>query len=286
MNSLETKALHRNVKSVRGILLHIVLSALAFLWIYPFLWMISASFKSQDEFFTKGLSLIPSSLQVSNFVRAWDAGHFDRYFLNSIVITVAVIFIVLSITSTCGYALGRYAFAGKQFIITVLAASIFVPLEFSIIPVFELIKHLGLMNSLAGIILAESGGGHLVFVLLFAGFFRQVPKELEEAAIMDGCGFLRTFFHIMLPLSKPIVGSAVIMQFIWTWNSFLLPLVLTLSNPNLRTLAVGLYALRGENIVDWTGIAAGGTIALVPIILVFLLLQRYFVDGMAGAIKG
>jgi ABC-type glycerol-3-phosphate transport system permease component len=145
---------------------------------------------------------------------------------------------------------------------------------------------MGLMNSLGGVILAEAGGGHIVFVLLFAGFFRQIPKELEEAAIMDGCGFIRTFVNIMLPLAKPIAGSAVIMQFIWTWNSFLLPLVLTLSNPNLRPLAVGLYALRGENIVDWTGIAAGGTIALVPIIVIFLLLQRYFIDGMAGAVKG
>jgi ABC-type glycerol-3-phosphate transport system permease component len=90
----------------------------------------------------------------------------------------------------------------------------------------------------------------------------------------------------MLPLAKPIVGSAVIMQFIWTWNSFLLPLVLTLSKPGLRPLAVGLYALRGENIVDWTGIAAGGTIAIVPIIIIFLFLQRYFVDGIAGAVKG
>lgn len=286
MSTIRAKSIGGSAKSVPGMLLHLLLIAIAFVWIYPFLWMISASFKSQDEFFSKGLSLIPSSLDFSNFVRAWDAGHFDRYFLNSIVITTAVIVIVLFITSTCGYALGRYAFRGKQLVVTVLAASIFVPLEFSIIPIFELIKHLGLMNSLGGIILAESGGGHIVFVLLFAGFFRQVPKELEEAAIMDGCGFLRTFVHIMLPLSKPIVGSAVIMQFIWTWNSFLLPLALTLSNPNLRTLAVGLYALRGENIVDWTGIAAGGTIALVPIIVVFLLLQRYFIDGMAGAVKG
>jgi len=113
-----------------------------------------------------------------------------------------------------------------------------------------------------------------------------VPKELEEASIMDGCNFLQTFIHIILPLSKPIIVSVIIMQFVWTWNSFLLPLVLTLSTPDLRTLAVGLYALRGENIVDWTGIAAGGTIALAPIIIIFLFLQRYFIDGIAGAVKG
>src|SRR5690606_26526986 len=155
---------------------------------------------------------------------------------------------------------------GKKLFIAVLGASMFVPLEFSIIPIFQLIKDLGLMNSLIGVILAESGGGHVLFVLLFASFFRQVPKELEEASIIDGCNFFQTFYRVILPLSKPIVGSVIIMQFIWTWNSFLLPLVLTLSNPSLRTLAVGLYSLQGENVVDWTGIAAGGTIALVPII--------------------
>src|SRR5699024_10076369 len=117
-------------------------------------------------------------------------------------------------------------------------------------PIFELIKNMGMMNSLSGIILAESGGGHVLFVLLFASFFSQVPKELEEASIMDGCNFFQTFYRVILPLSKPIVGTVIIMQFIWTWNSFLLPLVLTLSNPSIRTLAVGLYSLQGENIVD------------------------------------
>lgn len=274
------------IRAVRNTFIHAALLLFSFVWIYPFIWMISASFKDQNEFFNKGLSLIPSSLNIANFERAWNIGNFERYFINSVVITSAVIVIVLFITATCGYALGRYSFKGKVTVLAILGVSIFVPLEFSIIPIFQLIKDLGLMNSLLGIILAESGGGHVLFVLLFASFFRQMPKEMEEAAIMDGCGFIRTFVYVALPLAKPIIGSVVIMQFIWTWNSFLLPLVLTLSSPDLRPLAVGLYAMRGENIVDWTGIAAGGTIALVPIIVIFLAFQRYFVDGMAGAVKG
>ncbi|WP_307847697.1 carbohydrate ABC transporter permease [Metabacillus bambusae] len=274
------------MNKVGKIVTHTTLVAVLFVWIYPFLWMVSAAFKSDSEFFTKGLSLIPSTFDMSNFTRAWDAGNFDRYFINSVIITVAVIAIVLFITATCGYALGRYSFPGKKLFMAVLGASIFFPLEFSIIPIFQLIKEMGLMNSLLGIILAESGGGHVLFVLLFASFFRAVPKELEEASIIDGCNFFQTFIHVIMPLSKPIIGSVIIMQFVWTWNSFLLPLVLTLSTPELRTLAVGLYTLRGENIVDWTGIAAGGTIALVPIIIIFLFLQRYFVDGIAGAVKG
>jgi raffinose/stachyose/melibiose transport system permease protein len=182
--------------------------------------------------------------------------------------------------------MGRKSFRGKNVVFVLLVASMFVPMEFAIIPIFDLIKQLGLMNSLLGVILAEAGGNHIIFILLFATFFRQIPNELEEASIMDGSGFFRTFAQIMLPLSKPVVGSIMIMQFIWSWNSFMLPLILTLSKPDLRPLAVGLYALQGENVVDWTGIAAGGTIAILPIVVIFLLLQRFFVDGVAGAVKG
>lgn len=248
--------------------------------------MVSASFKTDTEFFSNGLRLIPASFRLDNIKRAWNVANFEQYFMNSAIVTAAVILIVVVITATCGYALGRYSFPGKKIFIAILGASMFIPLEFSMIPIFKLIKEMGLLDSLLGLILAESGGGHVLFVLLFASFFRQIPKELEEASIIDGCNFLQTFWHVGLPLAKPIIGSVVIMQFVWTWNSFLLPLVLTLSSPENRTLAVGLYSLQGEHVVDWTGIAAGGSIALVPIIVIFILLQRYFVDGMAGAVKG
>jgi ABC-type glycerol-3-phosphate transport system permease component len=274
------------MKIFRLSMFHVVMTAFCLVWIYPFLWMVSASFKTQSEFFANGLKLIPNSFQMGNLIRAWNEANFERYFLNSVVISISTILIVLIATATCGYVLGRYTFRGKKLLLGVLVASMFVPMEFAIIPIYDLIKHLGLMNNLLGVILAEAGGAHIIFILLFSTFFSQIPKELEEASIMDGCGFLRTFLTIMLPLSKPIVGSVTIMQFIWSWNSFMIPLILTLSSPNLRPLAVGLYALRGENVVDWTGIAAGGTIAILPIIVIFLFLQRYFVDGIAGAVKG
>ena len=102
---------------------------------------------------------------------------------------------------------------------------------------------------------------------------------------MDGCGFFQTYVRIMFPLAKPVITTVVIMQFIWTWNSFLLPLVLTLSKPELRTLAVGMYALQGEHVVDWTGIAAGATISVLPVIIIFIIMQKHFVNGIAGAVK-
>lgn len=266
-------------------LLYGLLAVLAFLWIYPFLWMVSAAFKTQNEFFASGLNLIPHSLRPDNFVRAWNHANFGVYFKNSIVVTGSVVLIVLFTTSLAGYVMGRYSFAGKGLIMKIFMASITIPLVFTIIPVYELLKEIGLSQNLLGLILAESGGGHVIFLLLFSGFYASIPNEMEEAATIDGASFAAAFWRIMFPLAKPIMVTVVIMQFIWTWNSFLLPLVITLNNPSLRTLAVGLYALRGENVVDWTGIAAGATIAIVPVICVFVALQRYFVDGIAGAVK-
>lgn len=275
----------RNRCSIGRLLLYGILTVVAFFWIYPFLWMLSASFKTQNEFFASSVSLFPKSVTVENLVRAWNNANFGVYFKNSVLVTVLVVLIVLFTTALAGYVMGRYNFAGKKVVLSILMASITIPLVFTIIPVYELLKGMGLSKNLLGLILAESGGGHVIFLMLFSGFFASIPKEMEEASLIDGCSFPQLFIHIMFPLSKPIMVTVVIMQFIWTWNSFLLPLTLTLNNPNIRTLAVGLYALRGENVVDWTGIAAGASIAVVPVIIIFIACQKYFVDGIAGAVK-
>lgn len=273
------------MKKVGKSIIYILLAVVAFVWVYPFIWMITASLKTQDEFFASGLSLIPKSLNFENYVRAWNNANFGVYFKNSIIVTVSVVVIVLLATSAAGYVMGRYAFVGKKLIMGIFMASITIPLVFTVIPIYELLKEMGLESNLLGLILAEAGGGHVIFLMLFSSFYGSLPKELEEAATIDGSGFMKTYTSIMFPLAKPIMATVVIMQFIWTWNSFLLPLIVTLSKPELRTLAVGLYALRGENVVDWTGIAAGACIAVLPIIIIFICLQKYFVDGVAGAVK-
>ncbi|SCP97517.1 carbohydrate ABC transporter permease [Anaerobium acetethylicum] len=271
--------------SVGKIVIYLVLAVIAFIWVYPFLWMVSASFKTQSEFFGSGLNLIPQAFHFDNFIRAWNNANFGVYFKNTIIVTISVVAIVLMSTSLAGYVIGRYAFIGKKVILGIFMASITIPLVFTVIPVYELLKELGLEQSLIGLILAESGGGHVIFLMLFSSFYASIPNEMEEAATIDGCGFFQTYAKIMFPLAKPIMVTVVTMQSIWTWNSFLLPLIVTLNNPEIRTLAVGLYALRGENVVDWTGIAAGACIAIVPIVILFVSLQKYFVDGIAGAVK-
>ncbi len=266
-------------------IIYVLLTILAFIFIYPFLWMLSASFKTQDEFFADGLSLIPKHLSFDNFIRAWNSANFSVYFKNSLIVTVSVVLIVLFATSLAGYVIGRYSFFGKKFLMAVFISSTTIPLVFTIIPIYELLKSIGLSQSIVGLILAEAGGGHVIFLMLFASYYAGLPRELEEAAVIDGCNFIQIYSRIMFPLAKPIMVTVVIMQFIWTWNSFLLPLTITLNNPELRTLSVGLYALRGENVVDWTGIAAGASISILPVIMIFIVLQRYFVEGISGAVK-
>lgn len=276
---------HRPRTMIRLTVVSVVLFAVCIVWIYPFIWMISASIKSNTEIFA-GLGLFPEVIHLDNYVRAWTEGQIGQYFFNTVFITVLSIIISVTATAMIGYALGRHKFAGRKVAIGVLAATVFLPEGYTIIPIFDLINKMHLSGSLWGITLAEAGGAHVVLTLLFAGYFAQLPAELEESARIDGAGFWRIFAQVYLPLAKPVIATGVILQFMHAWNSFLLPLVLTLARPNLRTLAVGIFNFQGEYNTDWGALTAASTIALVPIIIVFLCLQRYFVESIAGAMKG
>lgn len=276
----------RASKTFGQTVLQLVLITCTFLWSYPFFWMISSAFKSQGEMFLGGLRLIPQEPTLANFTRAWESAKFYLYFFNTVFVTVAVILVVLLVSSLAGYALGRGSMPGKKIILAALVVAMFLPKGFTIIPLFELIVKLGFNNSLMGVVLAEAGPSNVVSILLFMGYFASIPKEVEESAVMDGASQPRIFWSVMLPLTKPIIATVSIFTFIAAWNAFLVPLIFTLGKPDLRTLGVGMYNFFGTNTVDWTGIAAGACMSLIPIIIVFLYLQKYFIEGVAGAIKG
>ena len=263
----------------------VVLTILCLVWVYPFLWLVSASFKDPLEIFAKGLSLVPSAMRWDNYVRAWSTAGFSSYMLNTVLVTVGTVVLVIFHTSLTGYVLARYQFIGRRIVIGVLVATFIVPAGFAIIPIVDLTKSLGLLNSRWGIILALAGSGNAAAILLYAGFFSQLPKELEEAAIIDGAGFLTVFARIMLPLAGPVTATVAVLTFLGAWNSFLVPLVLTFGAPGQRTLAVGMLAFVGTNETDWPGMAAAATLSLVPVVVFFFFVQRFFVEGVAGAIK-
>lgn len=262
-----------------------ILVVVGFVWIYPFLWTISAAFKSQSGMFESGASLIPDQLNFDNFVRAWVNAGFSQFFFNTVLYAVVSTAIELAKAALCGYVLARYDFPGRTLLHRMIVATLFIPVASIIIPQFVLVEQLGLLNTRAGVILAMSGSAGALYVLLFLGFFASVPADLFDAAKMDGAGFLRTFW-VVLPLAKPVIAVVIIFQFVSNWNEFNIPLVFTLGQPELQNLAVGMLSFKGEHSFDWTGFAAGMTISFAPMLLVFLLFQSYFVRGLAGAIKG
>ncbi|MEO3794709.1 carbohydrate ABC transporter permease [Nonomuraea sp. B10E15] len=263
----------------------VLLLVLGGLWIYPFAWLVSASLKSSPEIFGRGLALLPEEPVWENYARAWNEVGFATYFVNTLVITAGTVLLVVVRSALAGYVLGRYDFVGKKLLIGVFLVTFFLPEGYTIIPITQLTDQLGLLNTHAGVILGLGAGGQIASTLLYAGFFRRMPKELEETARLDGAGHFTIFFRVMLPLAWPITATVVILTFLFAWNVYLLPLVFTLSEPGLRTLAVGMTVFVGERGTDWSGMAAAAVISLIPVIAVFVVLQRKFVDSIAGAVK-
>lgn len=263
----------------------IALTIVCLVWIYPFIWVLAASLKDQMEVFTSGLNLWPKKFVWQNYGRAWTSAHFDTYMLNTIIVTMATTALVIIRCAMAGYVLARYRFIGHRIVLGILVGTLFVPVGYTIIPVVEVTRQLGLLNTQAGMIIALAGGGQVASVLLYMGYFRGIPTEIEEAAKLDGAGFLRTFVQVMLPLSGPVTATVLVLTVLDTWNAFFLPLVFSFSRPELRTLSVGMQAFVGQSSTDWSGMAAAATMSILPILLLFLFLQRYFFDGIAGAVK-
>ena len=271
---------------VRRVVTHAALLAVGLLWVYPFLWALGSSLKSQTGFIDEGLSVIPRELDWLNYVNAWEGASFGTYFVNTVTITVSVVVLTLLLTSMAGYALARTSFPGKRVLLGVIVVTFFLPRGYTIVPVYDVVQHLGLLNTLWSVVLVQVASGMVFNTFLFMGYFTTVAKEVEEAARVDGAGFNQTFWYVMLPLARPMLATLGLFTFINSWNDFLTPLVFTLGQPQLRTLAVGLYAFISQTSTNWTALCAGSIISLAPIVLVFVVAQRHIVAAIAGAVKG
>ncbi len=267
------------------LLAHVVLLVVGFFYLYPFLWMLSGSFKSLNGFFTQGLSLIPDTWRWQNYYEAWNVANFGMYFKNTVLLTVGVVVLTNLFASMAAYTLARTDIPGKRILLGIIAVTFLLPKGYTILPIFEIILRLGLNNTLWAVILVDTASGLIWFTFLYLGYMTTLSKEVEEAARIDGASFPRIYWNIAMPMAAPIVATATLFAFRGTWNDFFTPLVFTLGRPDLRTLAVGMFAFVGENSRDWTLICAGATITILPIVVVFLFLQRYFIEGIAGAVK-
>lgn len=267
-------------------LTHLVLLAGGLVWLFPFLWTLGSSFKSPDGFFAKGLNPLPDGVHASNYSSAWKEASFGSYFVNTVVVAAGAVLLTLLATSMAGYVLARTDFPGRKACIGLISVTLFLPHGYTIIPIFDIVQKLHLLNTLWSVIIVQSSSGLVFATFLFMGYFSTMERDIEDAARVDGAGFHQIFWRVMLPLSGPMIATVGLFTFISAWNSFFIPLVFTLSKPELRTLPVGMYSFLGQNSTDWTFLCAGSVISLVPIVVIFLLLQRYFVNGLAGAVKG
>ncbi|TDD63239.1 carbohydrate ABC transporter permease [Kribbella antibiotica] len=267
----------------RSVLLVVVLLAVSFIYLYPFLWPVFSSFKSSNEMYTAGFKLWPEHWTGENYGRAWTTANFSRYLFNSVFYSTASTAITVIASALAGYTLARYKFPGSRVIGVLILAFLFMPTATSVLPIFELIQTIGLLNTVWGVLLALTGGVGFS-TLLFRGYFSAIPQELFDAAAIDGAGFFRTF-RLIFPLAKPIIATTAILGFTSSWQEYFVPLIFTLGNPELRTVSVGLRAFTQQYSVDLSGFAAAVTLSMVPIVAVFLFFQRYFIEGLAGAVK-
>jgi len=266
----------------------VLLSFGALIMITPFLYMLSTSFKGQTYVFTNPPQFIPSPATTANYEQALASPDFFRYFLNSLIVAVLSTAISLLVSSMMAYAFARFEFRGKETIFRVLLLGLMIPAIMLIIPQFILAKNLHLLDSLAGLVVFYVAGSLSLNTFLLRGFFESIPAELDQAMQVDGAGAWLRYWRLAIPLAKPGLATATIFTFLASWDEFTLALTLT-NSPENQTLpiAIKLFAGEGNNAVQWGLVFAASVIAVVPVIIVFLVFQRYFVQGLtSGAIKG
>lgn len=270
---------------MKRLLAYLILVVAIFLAVSPFLVTIFASFKESIEL-VRGPFSLPETWRWGNYETAWTEGDLDRYFVNSVIVAVAVVVPSVFLSAMSGYAFARFRFRGAGLIFGFLLLGLVVPLQAIVIPLFYLLREFGMLNSYWGLILPQIALSLSFGTLLMRQAFITVPREIVEASIVDGASSWTTLWSILFPLTRPIIGTLALMLFVWTWNEFLLPLVVSIE-PRYQTLPVGLLNFQQQWTSDLPVIAAGSTIIFLPLTIMFLLFQQQLVRGItAGAVKG
>lgn len=251
----------------------------------PFAVTILASLKTTREL-VQGIFSLPAEPQWENYRRAWVEGNFGRLFLNSIIVAVGVVVPSIVFSTMTGYALARFRFRGSNVVYLYLLLGLVIPLQALVVPIYYVLRELGLLDSLIGLILPQIAMSMSFGTLLMRQAFASIPREVMEASIVDGASSWTTLWQVMYPLARPMIGTVALMFFIWTWNEFMLPLVINI-DPAYHTVPLGLVVFQGQ----WTSniplIAAGATITFLPLVAMFVLFQRQLIEGLTqGAVKG
>jgi raffinose/stachyose/melibiose transport system permease protein len=265
-------------------LLQIILIANTVIMLMPIIIMVFSAFKTTPQIFQSPFG-IPDFTNVVNFVKIWNETNFLRYLLNSFIVTGASMALILTLGTMAAYAIARYEFWGAGFILMFFLAGLTLPLKLAIIPLFMLMRDLGVLNNQLSLIFVYTAMGLPTTVFILTGFIRTLPSELEDAARMDGASEARIMWSIMLPLVRPAMVIAGIQNVVPIWNDFFFPLVF-IQRDNLKTLPQGLTTFMGEYTTDWGVLFSGLTLSAAPIIIIYIILSKQFISGMtSGAVK-
>ncbi|MDP3723624.1 MAG: carbohydrate ABC transporter permease [Candidatus Omnitrophota bacterium] len=260
--------------------------------VFPLVWMVSSSLKTQQTVFSD-FRLIPAVPHVENYVKAWTQGRFGIYFLNSLGYTAVVVIGVVSLAALAAYAFSRFTFRGSGLLYKLVLSTMLIPIPGAFVALYILLTRLGLVDQgtsdwlpRLGYVLPQINAGLPFGIFVLKPFFDGIPKELEESAEVDGCGLFGVFWHIMLPLARPALGVVALLTSLAAWNEFLLA-YLIFSRHELMPLQRGLVAFHGAHLTDYPLLMAGMVISILPIVVVYLLMQRNIIQGItAGALKG
>ncbi|CDZ47097.1 carbohydrate ABC transporter permease [Neorhizobium galegae] len=265
-------------------LIQIILILNTVVMLAPIVIMLFAAFKTNAQIFQSPFS-IPDFSNFANITKIWSQTNFLRYFLNSVIVTGASIVVILTLGTMAAYAIGRYKFRGSSFVLMFFLAGLTLPLKLAIIPLFILMRDLGILNTQLALIVIYVAMGLPTTVFIMTGFIATLPNELEDAARMDGASEPRIMWSIMLPLVRPAMVIAGIQNVVPIWNDFFFPLIF-IQKDNLKTLPQGLTTFMGEYTTDWGVLFAGLLLSSAPVIIVYIILSRQFINGMtAGAVK-
>jgi multiple sugar transport system permease protein/raffinose/stachyose/melibiose transport system permease protein len=265
-------------------LIHIFLIAVAVSCIFPLVWMILASFKTQTQIFEPGLW--PKTFHWENYIHAWRQGNFGRYFINSIIYTVSVVVGIVVVSSLAAYAFSRFRFPGKNAMFYIFMVAMMIPIPGSFVALYVLLNTLHLRNTALGYILCMINVGLSTSIFLLKTFYDKMPHELEDAARIDGCSKLGIWWHVALPLSTPVLAVVIIFNTLNVWNEFILALII-FDSKNLMPLQVALQTFQGEFVTNYPLLMAALTITALPIIVLYVLMQKYIVKGVTqGALVG
>ena len=272
-------------KVVKKLALYFVLAVLALIWVVPMFTLVATAMKSRQDFMS-GISLfqLPESIAWSNFVNALTKGRLFDYMRNDLIVTCLKVPLGIFVGSLASFALTRLNIRHSTGIFIFFLIGMMLPMQAALVPINVIFSKLKLLNTYFGLFYVYVGFGISYAILILRGFMKGIPKDIDEAAWVDGCNKWQLFWHIIFPISKPAVATLLITDFLATWNEYLLASVIINDNTK-KTVPVGLMTFVGEHGTDYGYLCAGVLISVIPVLIVYLIFQRHFVEGMAGAVK-